>query len=209
MALFSRSTTNDMWVLLLEKAYAKLHQNYFTLRGGLVSEALLDLTGCPTELIQLEADQTKLDIFSGQFFYNVQKHLEDGYIVVASTEGEELWAEVDKPYMPNGLMKAHSYNVISGLLSQSGLKLYKLRNIWRSTTTWDGDYRVDSPYWTQELIEEFGIDLEQKDALYMTEEEFTKNFATMTVCMVRQDDETLRLKGEFLKSADRGVRSKF
>ena len=45
--------------------------------------------------------------------------------------------------------------------------------------------------------------------IYLTEDEFAKNFATITVCMTRQDDETLRLKGEFLKSGDRGVRSKF
>jgi len=28
MALFSKSSTSDLWVLLLEKAYAKLHMNY-------------------------------------------------------------------------------------------------------------------------------------------------------------------------------------
>ena len=40
MALFSRSSTNDLWVLLLEKAYAKINLNYFTLKGGQASEVL-------------------------------------------------------------------------------------------------------------------------------------------------------------------------
>lgn len=48
MALFSKTKTSDLWVMLLEKAYAKVHRNYATLRGGLVSEALYDLTGMPT-----------------------------------------------------------------------------------------------------------------------------------------------------------------
>ena len=51
-----------MWVLLIEKAYAKIHRNYATLRGGLVSDALSDLTGFPTELITLEKESTQRDI---------------------------------------------------------------------------------------------------------------------------------------------------
>ena len=50
----------------------------------------------------------------------------------------------------------------------------------------------------------------------MTEQEFGQNFATMTTCMIRPEDETLRFKCEFLKdvsgqnrSVERGVRSKY
>ena len=62
MALFSRSAQSDMWVLLLEKAYAKLHRNYYTLRGGLVSEALSDLTGAPVSVLELETEEIKRDV---------------------------------------------------------------------------------------------------------------------------------------------------
>lgn len=46
--IFSRGHGNELWILLLEKAYAKLHNNYFLLRGGYTIEALIDLTGCPS-----------------------------------------------------------------------------------------------------------------------------------------------------------------
>jgi len=46
--IFSSCHQNEIWVLILEKAYAKLHGNYYQLRGGFVNEALIDLTGCPS-----------------------------------------------------------------------------------------------------------------------------------------------------------------
>jgi calpain-15 len=46
--IFSRAHGNEIWVMLLEKAYAKLHGSYMSLRGGFASEALYDLTGFPT-----------------------------------------------------------------------------------------------------------------------------------------------------------------
>lgn len=56
--LFSRANGNELWVLLLEKAYAKVHGNYYTLRGGFANEGMMDLTGSPTECFDFEDPAT-------------------------------------------------------------------------------------------------------------------------------------------------------
>jgi Calpain family cysteine protease len=38
-----------MWVMLLEKAWAKVHGGYMNIDAGLTREALHDLTGAPTK----------------------------------------------------------------------------------------------------------------------------------------------------------------
>ena len=66
--LFSSSIQNDLWILILEKAYAKLHGGYYYLRDGFVNEALLDLTGCPSISYDLEDEFVKHFIENGQFW---------------------------------------------------------------------------------------------------------------------------------------------
>lgn len=63
--LFARNHGNELWVLILEKAYAKLHGNYYLLRGGYVNEALLDLTGCPSINYDLEDEYVQHFIENG------------------------------------------------------------------------------------------------------------------------------------------------
>jgi calpain-15 len=46
--IFSKGNGNEMWVLLLEKMYSKIHGSYKNIVGGSPHEAMMDLTGCPT-----------------------------------------------------------------------------------------------------------------------------------------------------------------
>ncbi|CAJ1327846.1 unnamed protein product, partial [Effrenium voratum] len=54
---FSRTKDGQLWVPLLEKAYAKAHGSYRAISGGSVAEALSDLTGAPCETIDLDLAQ--------------------------------------------------------------------------------------------------------------------------------------------------------
>ena len=57
--LFSQGSSNEIWVLLLEKAYAKLHKSYEILNGGSATEALVDLTGMVVEKYDLNSSEMK------------------------------------------------------------------------------------------------------------------------------------------------------
>ena len=63
-------------------------------------------------------------------------------------------------------------------------------------------------------MDKFGYDNKEDTVIWMTEQEFQEAFTSVTVCQVREDDETLRLKGEFVKgnsgrALDKGVRSRY
>lgn len=46
---FSRANGEELWVIIMEKAYAKLYGSYQRIEGGNPSMALRDLTGAPYE----------------------------------------------------------------------------------------------------------------------------------------------------------------
>lgn len=51
---FSRSVNQELWVILLEKAWAKLYGSYKHVEVGFPEEALHDLTGAPVKRIFLK-----------------------------------------------------------------------------------------------------------------------------------------------------------
>jgi len=69
---FSRSVEKEIWVLLLEKAWAKIHGSYQRIEAGTTGEALPALTGAPTEF-QFHEEVTDENLLWKKLFNADQK----------------------------------------------------------------------------------------------------------------------------------------
>ncbi len=48
---FSKAHDNELWVMILEKVWAKIHGSYANIISGNAQECLHDLTGAPTKYL--------------------------------------------------------------------------------------------------------------------------------------------------------------
>ncbi len=60
--LFSRSNGDELWVLLAEKAFAKLHGSYEAIESGYTHEAMMDLTGAPCKTLTFSDNNVKAQV---------------------------------------------------------------------------------------------------------------------------------------------------
>ncbi|OMJ71945.1 hypothetical protein SteCoe_29734 [Stentor coeruleus] len=193
--IFSRSHGNELWVLLLEKAYAKLHGSYALIRGGWAAEGMMDLTGCPTLNIEFSAVDGQEMLKNDEIWPLIKKHDEDGALISASTSGEDRFSEVGAPQKNGGLVPGHAYTVIL-VKEVLGQRLINIRNPW-GNFEWEGDWSDKSPLWTPEMKAEIKPVLDDNDGTFwICYEDFIKQFDGVNICKIDQYQE-LRIKGIF------------
>lgn len=111
--IFSRNNQNELWVMLLEKAYAKLHGGYKTLSGGLPYQGMQDLTGCPTSSFKFSDAKVKQLVESGKLWDLMMHFDSEGFLLAGGTPGEDMWTEKGaETGEPGGLVPGHAYSVI-------------------------------------------------------------------------------------------------
>ena len=120
---FSKANNEgEIWVELLEKAWAKLHGSYSIIIGGCSEEVYSRLTQKPS-LTLFHADTDKNAFWS---------HIKDGskrvYIMSAATNNELSEGQL------NGLHDHHMYSVLEAFNEKdkngNDIKLIKCRNPW-------------------------------------------------------------------------------
>jgi len=179
--IYTKTSDDELWVAVLEKAYAKIYGCYERLVSGSPYHSLPDLTGNPAEIYELHDEEALQGLWEKLLSWNAS---EDNLMSVACDESSRL--DPTKA----GLMKDHSYTILDGKESKKlGVRLLEIRNPW-GHGEWTGDWSDFSPLWTQTAKDEFGIteDMDPDDgAFWMCWKDFLNYFTTLTVCYCRRD----------------------
>ena len=176
---FSRSVENELWVMYLEKAYAKAYGSYFDIIGGDPVHALRDLTGAPYEYAcdfdDLSAVWKKL------LNYN-----DTNFIFVGWTKSTTVVEEKSA----SGLVSGHAYSILNvqEVKDSTGklARIMQIRNPW-GRFEWTGDFNDKSPLWTPELKKKLGVQERDDGLFWMRIEDFIKDFGGIGILKIMPD----------------------
>lgn len=102
--VFSKANGNELWVLIAEKAWAKIHGSFERIEGGMSHLTMRDLTGAPAYHYNFAKSAKE-----GMNLANeILKWDEQNFIITAGI-GEETGSQNIKDI---GLVAQHSYGVI-------------------------------------------------------------------------------------------------
>ena len=183
--IYSRSRRGELWVMLLEKAFAKYNGSYAAIRNGWSYEAMMDLTGAPFKEFNLEDDSCIKMIQDGTLWETLKQYDSLNYIATLSTPGADHLADGGSR-SGGGLVPGYAYTLVGVQESEDGkIKLCKIRNPW-GDFEWSGDWGNDSKLWTPELKQEFGWTGAQDGIFFMSFDYVVKHFHGINVCLLRK-----------------------
>ena len=149
---------NELWVPIIEKAYAKLHGCYKALIGGYSHYALADMTGyCPRLLVMKPGfpgysdAMTKEDVWA-----TLQRYRKWGCLMGTSIQSNPKENHKVEAEAGMGLHMGHAYSFVDlGTIQVDGkpVNLVKLRNPW-GRGEWEGTYSDRSDEMEREDIQE-------------------------------------------------------
>ncbi len=169
---FSQPNCNEMWVMLIEKAWAKINGGYTNIIGGNVDDSFKALTGFPTErFVHKEIDKYEL-------FNNLEQAYVQGNLLTASSK-QNIFDNI-------GIVEGHAYTILFvRKWLQKGIYLLKLRNPWgKSNEFFLGNYCDSSNLWTNEMKTYFSKNNinEENGIIWVSLNEYLQYFECSNVC---------------------------
>jgi len=140
---------NELWVLLIEKAYAKLHGCYKALIGGYVHLGLGDLTGFSPRLIGMRPGYMGYSdpIEEDQLWHMLRRYQTWKCLMGTSIQSKPGQGAKVEANAGQGLIMGHAYSFLAaGELEIDGgekVRLVKLRNPW-GKGEWTGAWSDNS-----------------------------------------------------------------
>ncbi|XP_038724877.1 calpain-type cysteine protease DEK1 isoform X2 [Tripterygium wilfordii] len=183
---------NELWVSLLEKAYAKLHGSYEALEGGLVQDALVDLTGGAGEEIDMRSAQAQIDLASGRLWSQLLRFKQEGFLLGAGSPSGS-----DVHISSSGIVQGHAYSLLQ-VREVDGHKLVQIRNPWANEVEWNGPWSDSSPEWTDRMKHKLKYVPQSKDGIFwMSWQDFQIHFRSIYVCRVYPPEMRYSVHGQW------------
>jgi len=168
----------SIWVMLVEKAYAKLHGTFASIEGGFEHLAMSDLTGGVPGTI--EDLQTDMDAKWDQ----IKLLYEGGHLLGAGSGSGS-----DTDISDEGIVKGHAYSILQ-VRTVDQFRLICMRNPWGGDgkTTgkyrgeWNGAWSDKSPEWEERYKRLLGWEDKNDGKFWIEFEDFVRVFRCVYVC---------------------------
>jgi hypothetical protein len=174
-----------MWVMLLEKAVAKLLGGYQFLIGGSPTRGMAILTGAVTSTI----DTSSFDSNDKRtaFWKELLQLRKNNVLLGCSFSDAE-----GRPYM--GLQSNHAYGLLD-VREVNNLQMLLLRNPW-GEGEWTGRFSDSSPEWTNDLKAKLSLVVANDGCFWMCYEDFLAAFTRVFIGEISNKD-PLTVVGEW------------
>ncbi|EKX32896.1 hypothetical protein GUITHDRAFT_120920 [Guillardia theta CCMP2712] len=166
--------TKELWPLVFEKAWAKLHLSYEATAGGLTADTTNYLTGGTVQSISLdEPDKAWSIAFAA--LYPDESGKDNSCFLSCSVRS-------DAPGNPQsmGLVDGHAYSVLKMAEVAAG-RFVQIRNPW-GEFEWNGRYSDKSELWTPELKSQLDHEDEEDGSFWMCWEDFVAWYSEIDIC---------------------------
>ena len=176
---FSKSVDQEIWVLILEKAWAKVHGSYQRIEGGNTAEALMALTGAYVDYIFHDQIVNK-DVLWSKIFNSDQLK----YIIATAASSAKVGKNKDD--MKNsGIIDSHAYSLleVTPLITDQKIKvrLLKLRNPW-GFEEWKGAWSdSDNNNWTDDLKQKLNYEAKDDGVFFIEFEDYLAYYYNSTI----------------------------
>ena len=180
VVLFTKPVGPELWVMLLEKAWAKVFGSYTAMNMGMTHAAMQYLMGYLARYITDSDKEFKDKVLLANMLRDADKK---DYLMCAGSVGDS-----DKDNK-EGVVCAHSYTIIS-VYDKFDDVILKMRNPWGSFE-WKGKYSEDAEIWNQheDLKKEFGVVKADDGVFFMTIDEFVTMFDSVYICYYEKFEE--------------------
>src|SRR5262249_35109159 len=137
--LYAASTQKEMWPMVIEKAYAKMHFAWDTIDGGWEREALADLTGGKEFTLNLYTENKDMG------FDTFRKYVDNPLTILGCAVGQHVQeaggaGRAGESGAVFGLFKGHAYSVLRVVKTSDGAGFVQVRNPWGNEAEWKGPY---------------------------------------------------------------------